>query len=90
MMTQTMSMAVMEALIIALIAYSKDSGCLDAAQESVLMAAVAEGNWQEIERICTDWKAMHPKSSVSTRLHKTGEKAAAFKRRIEPDDFVLR
>jgi len=71
-MTKAMSIAVMIALV-ALISCSKDtggkdSGGLDAAQESALMAAVAEGNWQEVERICTNWKAKQPKNLVATWL----------------------
>ena len=41
---------------------------LDVAQESTLISAVAEGNWQEVERICTDWKARQPKSLIATWL----------------------
>jgi hypothetical protein len=48
--TKAMSTAVIIALA-ALMASSKYSGGLDAAQESALMAAAAEGNWQEVEKI---------------------------------------
>ena len=66
-MAKTVSMAVMKTLV-TLMACSNDSEGLDAAQESALMAAVAEGNWQGIERICTDWKARQPESPVATGL----------------------
>ena len=66
MMAKTMSIAVMIALI--LMACSKDRGGLDEAQENALMAAVAEDNLQEVERICIDWKSKRPKNFVVTWL----------------------
>lgn len=62
-----MSIAVMQALA-ALMACAKDSVDLDLTQESALMAAITERNWQEIERIYIDWKARQSKSPVATIL----------------------
>ena len=55
-------------ILITLMACHKDSNRIDAAQEHELMGAIAEGNWVEVERICTDLKAMQPESPLAKRL----------------------
>ena len=52
--TKATNIAIAIALV-ALMVCCADSWGLDSAQESVLMAAVAEGNWQKVEAVCTDW-----------------------------------
>jgi tetratricopeptide (TPR) repeat protein len=66
-MKKTMSISVMIALV-AVMACFKDSGGLDAEEENALMTAVVEGNWQEVEMVCTSWKLKQPKNFVATWL----------------------